>query len=42
SNLNSNIEETYNLKTGITEEFLDLDVEEYNELWFNEDSDLNI
>ncbi|CAG8628156.1 12755_t:CDS:2, partial [Dentiscutata heterogama] len=37
-----NIEESYNLKTGITEEFSDLDVEEYDESWFNEDSDPNI
>ncbi|CAG8624721.1 912_t:CDS:2 [Dentiscutata erythropus] len=42
SGSDSNIEENYNFKTGITEEFSDLDVEEFNESWFNEDSDLNI
>ncbi|CAG8502319.1 37968_t:CDS:2 [Gigaspora margarita] len=39
SDSDSNIEENYNLKTGITE---DLDVDEYDESWFNEDSDLNM
>ncbi|CAG8816724.1 8007_t:CDS:1, partial [Racocetra fulgida] len=42
SNLDSNIEENYNLKTEITEEFSNLDVEEYNESWSNKDSDLNM
>ncbi|CAG8633760.1 26098_t:CDS:2 [Dentiscutata erythropus] len=41
SNSDSNIEENYNLKTGITEEFSDLDVDEYDESWFNKDLDLN-
>ncbi|CAG8510013.1 11346_t:CDS:2 [Cetraspora pellucida] len=42
SDLVLNVEENYNLKTGITEKFSDLDVDEYNETWFNEDSDLDI
>ncbi|CAG8823822.1 2072_t:CDS:1, partial [Gigaspora rosea] len=41
SDLDLSTKENYNLKTGITEEFSDLDVDEYNETWFNEDSDSN-
>ncbi|CAG8781270.1 36111_t:CDS:2 [Gigaspora margarita] len=40
--LDLNIEENSNLKTGLTEEFSDLDVNEYSESLFNEDSDQNI
>ncbi|CAG8757421.1 4132_t:CDS:1, partial [Racocetra fulgida] len=39
--LDSTIKENYNLKTGITEEFSDFDIDEYNKSWFYEDSDLN-
>ncbi|CAG8838126.1 5587_t:CDS:1, partial [Cetraspora pellucida] len=40
--LDSTVKKNLNLKTGVTEEFSDLDIDEYNEIWFNEDSDLNI
>ncbi|CAG8850062.1 8777_t:CDS:1, partial [Racocetra persica] len=40
--LDSTVEKNFNLKTGVTEEFSDLDIDEYNEIWFNEDSDSNI
>ncbi|CAG8791902.1 14377_t:CDS:1, partial [Gigaspora rosea] len=41
SDLDSFPKENYNLKTGITVQFSDLDIDEYNETWLNEDSDSN-
>ncbi|CAG8547705.1 754_t:CDS:2 [Cetraspora pellucida] len=42
SDLDSTVEKNHNLKTGVTKEFSNLDIDEYNEIWFNEDSDSNI
>ncbi|CAG8578364.1 13155_t:CDS:2, partial [Racocetra persica] len=41
SDLDLTVEENFNLKTGITKEFSDLDIDEYSDAWFNEDSNLN-
>ncbi|CAG8832225.1 14935_t:CDS:2, partial [Gigaspora margarita] len=41
SDLDLSTKKNYNLKTGITKKFSNLDVDEYNETWFNEDSDSN-
>ncbi|RIB04503.1 hypothetical protein C2G38_2222207 [Gigaspora rosea] len=41
SDLNSFTKKNYNLKTSITKEFSDLDINKYNKTWFNKNSDLN-
>ncbi|CAG8451155.1 7180_t:CDS:2 [Dentiscutata erythropus] len=41
SDLDLSVERNYNLKTGVTEEFFDLDIDEYSDAWFNKDLNLN-